>query len=129
MVKIYHNNRCRKSRLALKELMASGLEVEVIEYLKTPLDNAQLRLLVAALDIGPYDLIRRGEKIFKEHYKKFHPDKVDWIQAMVDSSRFNGAPYHSKERACNYWSQPCIYSKNNNLLIPAVHVLCPTRAF
>ena len=84
MVKIYHNNRCRKSRLALKELMASGLEVEVIEYLKTPLDNAQLRLLVAALDIGPYDLIRRGEKIFKEHYKKFHPDKVDWIQAMVD---------------------------------------------
>ena len=49
--------------------MASGLEV--IEYLKTPLDNAQLRLLVAALDIGPYDLIRRGEKIFKEHYKGF----------------------------------------------------------
>jgi arsenate reductase len=84
MVKIYHNNRCRKSRLALRELMASGLEVEVIEYLKTPLDSAQLRKIVAALDIAPYDLIRRGEKIFKEHYKKFHPDSVDWIQAMVD---------------------------------------------
>ena len=84
MFKIYHNNRCRKSRFALKELIASGLEVEVIEYLKMPLDNAQLRKLVAALDITPYDLIRRGEKIFKEQYKKFHPDNVDWIQAMVD---------------------------------------------
>ena len=84
MVKIYHNSRCRKSRLALKELMASGLEVEVIEYLKTPLDNVQLQILVAALDILPYELIRRGEKIFKEYYKELHHDNVDWIQAMVD---------------------------------------------
>ena len=84
MVKIYHNNRCGKSRFALKELMASGLEVEVIEYLKTPLDSVQLGILVAALDILPCDLIRRGEKIFKENYKSLHSDKVDWIQAMVD---------------------------------------------
>ena len=84
MVKIYHNNRCRKSRFALKELMVSGLEVEVIEYLKTPLDSVQLGILVAALDILPCDLIRRGEKIFKENYESLHSDKVDWIQAMVD---------------------------------------------
>ncbi len=84
MVKIYHNNRCRKSRFALKELTASGLEVEVIDYLKTPLNNAQLQILVAALDILPYELIRRGEKIFKEYYKELHHDNVDWIQAMVD---------------------------------------------
>ena len=68
MVKIYHNNRCRKSRLALKELMASGLEVEVIEYLKT-LRQCTIELLVAALDIGPYDLIRRGEKYLKNIIK------------------------------------------------------------
>ena len=128
MVKIYHNNRCRKSRLALKELMASGLEVEVIEYLKTPLDNAQLRLLVAALDIGPYDLIRRGEKIFKEHYKKFHPDKVDWIQAMVDYPVLMSALSFKRE-GLQLLVAPLHPSKNNNLLIPAVHILCPTRAF
>ena len=84
MVKIYHNTRCGKSRTALKELMETGLEVEVIEYLKTPLNRAQLQVLVTALGIMPYDLIRIGEKIFKEHYKASHPDNIDWLQAMVD---------------------------------------------
>ena len=84
MVKIYHNNKCGKSRTALKELTAAGLEVEVIEYLKTPLDSTQLEILVTELGITPYDLIRRGEKIFKELYKSSDPDKVDWLQAMVN---------------------------------------------
>ena len=84
MVKIYHNTRCGKSRTALKVLLAAGLEVEVIEYLKTPLDKSQLQVLVKELGIIPYDLIRRGEKIFKEHYKASHPDNIDWLQAMVD---------------------------------------------
>ena len=39
MVKIYHNTRCGKSRTALKLLLEAGLEVEVIEYLKTPLEQ------------------------------------------------------------------------------------------
>ena len=84
MVKIYHNSRCGKSRTALKRLIEVGIEVEVIEYLKTPLDKTQLEVLVMALGIAPYDLIRRGEKIFKEHYKAAHSDTVDWLQAMVD---------------------------------------------
>jgi arsenate reductase (glutaredoxin) len=84
MVKIYHNTRCGKSRTALKVLLEAGLEVEVIEYLKIPLDKSQLQVLVTALGIMPHDLVRRGEKIFKEHYKASHPDIIDWLQAMVD---------------------------------------------
>jgi arsenate reductase (glutaredoxin) len=70
--------------MALKALLEAGLEVEVIEYLKTPLSSTQLQVLVTALGIMPYDLIRRGEKIFKEYYNALHPDKVDWLQTMVD---------------------------------------------
>ena len=97
MVKIYHNTRCGKSRMALKELMETGLEVEVIEYLKTPLNRAQLQVLVTELGFVPYDLIRRGEKIFKEHYKDAHSDTVDWLQAMVDHPVLIERPIIQKE--------------------------------
>jgi|TARA_B110000208_G_scaffold167795_1_gene207478 arsenate reductase len=97
MVKIYHNNRCGKSRTALKLLLEAGLEVEVIEYLKTPLSSTQLQVLVTALGITPYDLIRRGEKVFKEHYKASHPDNIDWLQAIVDHPVLMERPIIQKE--------------------------------
>ena len=97
MVKIYHNTRCGKSRTALKLLLDAGLEVEVIEYLKTPLSSTQIQVLVTALGIKPYDLIRRGEKIFKEHYKDAHSDTIDWLQAMVDHPVLVERPIIKKE--------------------------------
>ena len=35
-VTIYHNPRCSKSRQTLALLNERGLEVEIVEYLKTP---------------------------------------------------------------------------------------------
>ena len=40
---IYHNPRCSKSRQSLALLRENGVEPEVIEYLKTPLDEVALR--------------------------------------------------------------------------------------
>lgn len=58
-VTIYHNPRCSTSRAALEAAEAAGVEVEVVQYLKTPLTNAQLRALIAKLDDAPTDLVRR----------------------------------------------------------------------
>lgn len=44
-MKIYHNPRCSKSRQALAACRESGLEPEVVEYLKTPLTLGQLTAL------------------------------------------------------------------------------------
>lgn len=49
MLKIYHNNRCSKSREALDLLVAKGLQPEVIHYLNTPLNEAQLQQLLNKL--------------------------------------------------------------------------------
>lgn len=60
-VKIYHNPRCTKSRQTLALLEDQGIEPEVIEYLKTPPDEATIARLLKYLDIEPRDLIRKKE--------------------------------------------------------------------
>ena len=42
-VTIYHNPRCTKSRQTLALLNEQGIEPTVIEYLKTPPDEATIR--------------------------------------------------------------------------------------
>ncbi|MCA9790227.1 MAG: arsenate reductase (glutaredoxin), partial [Candidatus Eremiobacteraeota bacterium] len=48
---VYHNPRCSKCRQLLALLESRQVEFEVVEYLKQPLDRAQLQELVAQL--GP----------------------------------------------------------------------------
>lgn len=59
---IYHNPRCSKSREALAILAASpGVEVEVVEYLKTPPAHAKLAELYARAGISPREGLRKAE--------------------------------------------------------------------
>lgn len=81
--KIYHNPRCGKSRQALAILEEQGVDYEVIEYLKTPPTTHELKELLKHLGMKPYDLIRKGEKIFKEEYKGKELTDEQWIAAMV----------------------------------------------
>lgn len=58
-VTLLHNPRCSTSRSALEELTGAGVETEVVRYLSTPLDEAQLRELLAKLEDPATDLVRR----------------------------------------------------------------------
>lgn len=57
-VTIYHNPACGTSRNTLAMIRASGVEPEVIEYLKTPPDRETLCALIAAMQITPTQLLR-----------------------------------------------------------------------
>jgi len=83
MIQIYHNNRCTKSRQALLELENSGQAFEVIYYLETPPNKAQLEELIKKLNIKPFELIRKGEKIYTENYKGKALSDSEWINVMV----------------------------------------------
>ncbi len=61
MLKIYHNNRCSKSREALALLTAHGLPFEVVYYLETPPNRDQLTQLLKKLDYQPRQLLRDKE--------------------------------------------------------------------
>lgn len=84
-MKIYHNPRCRKSRETLEIITNSGTEVEVIEYLKeTPTAN-DLSVILAKLGMKPEQILRKGEKLFKEEYKGKRLTDTQWIRAMIEN--------------------------------------------
>ena len=61
MIKIYHNNRCSKSRCGLEILEQSGKTYEVIKYLDDLLTKEELENIISLLKIKPIDLVRKNE--------------------------------------------------------------------
>jgi len=58
-VTIWHNPACGTSRNTLAMIRATGVEPEVIEYLKTPPSRAKLVALLDAAGLTPRMLLRK----------------------------------------------------------------------
>lgn len=65
-VTIYHNPACGTSRNTLALIRQSGTEPEIIEYLKTPPSRERLKELLAAMGIGPRELLRKKGTPYEE---------------------------------------------------------------
>ena len=64
---IFHNPRCSTSRKTLALLQERpGLEIEVIDYLKTPPSREKLKALYAKAGITPRQGLRAKEDLAKE---------------------------------------------------------------
>ena len=62
---IYHNPRWSKSRKALEILQDEGVNIIVVDYLKTPINEKQIKLLLSKLDIPASDLIRKNNSLYR----------------------------------------------------------------
>ena len=59
---IWHNPRCSKSRETLAILQAEpGIDLTVIEYLKTPPSMSELSRLLGLAGLKPNQALRKGE--------------------------------------------------------------------
>ncbi len=65
-ITIYHNPKCGTSRNTLAMIRNSGVEPEVIEYLKTPPDRATLVALIDDMGEPVINAVRSKEAIFTE---------------------------------------------------------------
>ena len=63
---IYHNPRCSTSRNALALLHARGIAPQVVEYLKTPPDEATLLALAQRMGQPLWHLLREKEPLCAE---------------------------------------------------------------
>ena len=93
VARIYHNPRCSKSRQALALIEEQGEAPEVIEYIKTPLDNASITEQLTMLDMNARDLMRKQEDTYKES-KLDNPDlsEAQLVQALADYPRLLERP-------------------------------------
>ena len=84
-MKIYHNPRCRKSREALKIIESKNIQFEIIEYLKTPVNNSELSQILNFLNIPAIELIRKNESLYKEKYKGRSLSNDEWIDIICSN--------------------------------------------
>ncbi|MDC3388564.1 arsenate reductase (glutaredoxin) [Flavobacteriaceae bacterium] len=84
MIKIYHNNRCSKSRKGVQLLEESGKEFEIIKYLENIPTQEELTNIISILNISPIDLVRKNEKNWKENFKGKELNDMEIIAAMVE---------------------------------------------
>jgi arsenate reductase len=62
---IWHNPRCSKSRETLKLLEGAGIRPRIVEYLKTPPEDSEIKRVLGFLGSAPLDLVRKKEPPFK----------------------------------------------------------------
>ena len=66
MFTIYHNPRCSKSRQTLALLEQHGVTPKVVEYLKTPLTIAELKIVLSKLKMSARQVLRDKEAVYKD---------------------------------------------------------------
>lgn len=93
MVRIYHNNRCSKSRATLALLEEHGETPEVINYLDTPPSAAELTVLLKQLGMHARELLRTGEVEYEAlGLDNSALDEATLIQTMVTHPRLIERP-------------------------------------
>ena len=81
---IYHNPRCSKSRQTLQIIKDHGIQPIVVEYLKAPLKESELKSISKLLNKRPKDFVRKSEADFKENnIQKIIENDADLINGMV----------------------------------------------
>ncbi|MFC7515644.1 arsenate reductase (glutaredoxin) [Herbaspirillum sp. GCM10030257] len=94
-ITIYHNRRCSKSREALERVTHFASlhhqEVNVVDYLDTPLNFTQLQALQRQLGASARDLVRTNE----EEYMTLRLDQADehaLLQALAATPKLLQRP-------------------------------------
>lgn len=99
MIRFYHNPRCSKSREALQLLTQRGAELDVVDYLKTPPDAAELERLLGLLQLEPRALMRQKEPEYRElHLDDVTLERKHLIEAMVSHPRLIERPIAADDR-------------------------------
>lgn len=96
MLTIYHNPRCSKSRQTLALIEEKNQPVTIVEYLKTPLDEATIKSLLSRLNIAPIAMMRTKESEFKEQNLVDASDS-QLITAMVNTPKLIERPIVTTE--------------------------------
>lgn len=92
-VKIYHNSRCSKSRQTLALLEEHNCNIEIVEYLKTPVSAVELEEILTKLNVAPREMMRVKEAEYKEQgLNNDTLSTADLIQAMITTPKLIERP-------------------------------------
>jgi arsenate reductase len=88
---LYHNPQCSKSRQTLALLQEKGVDISIIEYLKTPLRVEELEILAQKLGLEPRQFMRHGEAEY-ENIANENLTRQELLEAIVKYPRLLERP-------------------------------------
>ena len=88
---LYHNPQCSKSRQTLALLQEKGVDVSIIEYLKTPLTVEELENVAQKLGLEPREFMRHGETEY-ESFANENLTRKELLEAIVKHPRLLERP-------------------------------------
>jgi arsenate reductase (glutaredoxin) len=65
-ITIYQKPTCTTCRQVYKALKESGVDFDAVDYYVDPIPKEKLRSLLRKMGIGPRELLRRTEPVYKE---------------------------------------------------------------
>ncbi len=68
------------------------MDLQVREYLKEPLTEAELTALVMKLHVKPRDLVRTQEEVFRKELKGLNLNDEEWIKVMIENPKLIHRP-------------------------------------
>ena len=89
---ILHNNRCGKSRDAIKLLEAHQFEFEIVHYLDGVLSADDIAKLLNKLNMKAEDIVRKKESLFIENFKGKVFSENEWITILVENPKLIERP-------------------------------------
>ena len=99
-VTIYHNPNCGTSRNALAAIRAAGHEPRIVEYLKTPPTRAELKDLIARMNLPVRNIVRKKEPLFRElRLDERDVGEDELLDAMIENPILINRPIVVTERA------------------------------
>jgi len=105
MLKIYHNPRCKKSRAGLQFIKDKTNDIEIVEYLKNPISEGELKELLLKLNKNPLDMIRTQEAIYKSDFKGKNFTDDEWVKIMIENPKLIKRPIVVKNNKA-VWGDP-----------------------
>ncbi len=105
MLKIYHNPRCKKSRAGLQFIKDKTNDIEIVEYLKNPISEGELKELLMKLNKNPLDMIRTQEAIYKSDFKGKNFTDDEWVKIMIENPKLIKRPIVVKNNKA-VWGDP-----------------------
>lgn len=82
-IKVFHNNRCSKSRQALALVKDISSKIEIVDYMNITMSREELQNLLVQLNMKPSELLRKGESDYKEHIKGKNLSDEDVLDLML----------------------------------------------
>lgn len=91
-IKIFHNPKCKHSRLGLEKLKTITSDFEIRDYIKRPVTPEELNEIVLKMNLPISELVRTSEVYYKTYLKGKNFTHDEWVKIICQNPRLLKRP-------------------------------------